>query len=148
MKVKITVTGKARPFEFNFIVHVTESIESRKLEDDFYVNYSKNRQVPIGKHHEIEIISPDLSKESSFKWIHVHRSKKDNKLYVCIVDHLSTIEETLEILEMWAAGTLYTIRFHKMFDCLIAEDEAINRDYKNALKKLKDNFNIVANIEA
>lgn len=146
MKLKVTVTSKSGTYELVCLIHASKNARYRKLNKEFYLAEGRNKRVPKGFHHEIEIIAPDPGDFPNFKKLHIHYSKKNNP-FVCIIWPMPTIEYAFKILEMWAAGTVYSIITGQGFMGLFTYQEAGNEDFARVLELLKNEYSIVATIE-
>ena len=147
MKIKTIITSKKDNYEIIFKIHDTKNVGDRKLEKYFYAQYSTDKKVFTGLHHEIEIVSPDFSKYPHFEKMHIHISKDSSKPFICNIFQVKTKKHLTKILEMWATGTVYTIVTGMSFDNLMTSEEAKNEEYARVLKVLKDDYGITATFE-
>lgn len=142
MKRIVVVTSKEETYKFIFLICATKSSRTRLIEDSFYINWSINKKVPTGLHHEIEVISPDLSSHPAYKKMHVHLSGKNHKKYVCFTEPLPDKKSVLNLLRMWTAGTVYTIENDIGFENLFTTGESTSEGFSRELSRLKEEYGI------
>lgn len=143
----VEVSSEKSSIMFSFIIHYSDDIDSRKIDDSFYINYSLTKKVPEDLHHEIEICFPDISSQKNVEKIHFYKSIKDEGTpYVCWTAHVKYIRQAVSILKMWSAGTAYTINHGEGFERFFTEDELAQCSFENGLKILKEEYGIIAKV--
>ncbi|WKZ24748.1 MAG: hypothetical protein QY321_04000 [Patescibacteria group bacterium] len=147
MKKKITVVVKSARHQieyyiFTFLIKETNRIGLRKIEKEFYIKHSKSHSVPRGKHHEIEIIEPNMVLQKNHEKIHFHLSAKDDKPYICWTRRVPNMDRALDIITIWSAGTVYTMKNNIGFEKLSSNDDLDNDIFENVMNKLKRYYKI------
>ncbi len=107
MKLTIKVATKRGIHQFAVIIHALDSPDQFHMDPvGFYEKYSKS--IPRGIHHELEIVEPD---ESLFErhFLHVHKSRKTGKLFICYPLHVPDTQKAREVFETWCLGSVATI---------------------------------------
>ena len=126
-KVAIKVTANTRYsfYNFNFLIHVSSSPDEQRIEaKEFYLKWAG--KIHDGTHHEIQIVSDSLINNVDYvkkpSKLHIHPSLKfPGEEYMCWTGHLPTIEVALKALELWCAGTIFTLENDKDFGVLFEE---------------------------
>lgn len=142
MTAKVVVRSKTTEYEFSLKLHRANQPSEQQIEAEFYAQYSLEHKVPEGPHIECEVISPTLWSHPMHKKIHIHRSNKTGGWYVCWTNPLPDETAALHLLEMWCAGTVYTMESGNGFETLLSPDELMGSDFHKALIKLSNEFSI------
>ena len=135
-KKSFTVLDGENSVQFELIIHEVLGPGELLIEDEFY-EYNDGK-IPVGKHWEIEIISPAGIKGPG---THVHTSKKNGKEFVCWPFQLASYEQALAMLKIWMVGTVFTLNSGKRmaFDAVFninIKDFDINDTYFEAMGKI------------
>ncbi len=79
--------------------------------------------------------------------MHIHRSSKNDSLFICWASKLPTMESALNILKFWAVGAVYVIENGGGFASLATDEEFISANFKEALERIKERHGISAEIK-
>ncbi len=112
MNKQVIVTGAKSDYSFLFVLHKSDSVSEHKIEAGFYKKSSVAGTPPEGPHFEIEIIT-DLQAvypEGRHEHVHIHPSEKfPGRKFVCWTQPVETLEKAIAVMNLWAAGTVYTL---------------------------------------
>lgn len=107
MNVSVVVQSKASPQRFSALIHKLVDQGSFHLEPvEFYERWGKS--VPELPHHEIEIVEPD-DRFFNQHTLHIHRSRKTGKPFVCYPQRMKTIEQAIAVFQTWCLGSVATV---------------------------------------
>jgi len=146
METKISVEvnvlfEKNKKYNFIFSFYETDGPLYRKIEDEFYIKNSLLGKVFEGRHFEMQILKPDVSKLVNSNKIHFHFSQKDGGTYICWTNQVKSLEEALKLAKFWSAGTTLTIE--KDIDLLIIFQKEL-ADINRTLETLEKEYDVVA----
>lgn len=112
MKQNVSVRSGNSVYEFAFALHYSESIDEQKIEEGFYKDNSVKRAPPEGSHFEIEVLTDTkaLCPNGQHDNVHIHPSRKHvGHKFVCWTQQIETSEKAIAVMNLWAAGTVYTL---------------------------------------
>ena len=136
MQVRVIVTRAAKKYGFSADIHAHSSSGTFFLDpEDFYRKWGK--KVPE-QHHEIEITEPS-TEELRRVALHVHKSEKSERLFVCYPLEISEFARALDIFKVWCGGTVLT--WERGID-LNAIDTECGGDKERCLAVLAERYNI------
>ncbi len=136
MQVRVIVTGATKKHGFSANIHAHTSPGTFFLDpEDFYRKWGG--EVPE-QHHEIEITEPS-NEELRRVALHVHASKKSERLFVCYPLAIPEFPRALDIFKVWCGGTVLT--WEKGID-LNTIDTECGGDKERCLAVLAERYNI------
>lgn len=103
----MTIMSKQGSYRFAAIFHPAEKPEDFHLDPvTFYEQWGKS--IPQGLHYEVEIIEPE---EKFFEQhvLHIARSRKNGKLFICYPRPIPTLEDAVQVFRTWCLGSVLTI---------------------------------------
>ena len=93
-----------RQTEFTIVAHLSTAVDERLIEPAFYTE-----GVPVGGHHELEVLEPPLWNHAHVAHIHFHRVLATGRNFVCWTGALPTLHAVETVLRIWCVGTAYTM---------------------------------------
>lgn len=140
----VEVYYKGDTLFFTFMLHLSDDINSRRIDEEFYIKWSVDHKIPTGEHYEIQISYPDPIKQ---KCVHFYESKKDEAgLYVCWTKHVPDIKTALNIIKLWSAGNIYYREFGVDFITIFTEEDLANSVFDNGFKILAEEYGITVKV--
>ena len=142
-KLIIVKTKDGKEYDFETFLHKASTPEEQQIEAEFYEKYSPQKSVPEGIHYEIEVLLlPASLTFIQFARLHVYKSKKNGKEFLCVTIPIPTLEKALEVLTCWCAGTVYTIETGKDFGLLFKEHGIPNDNFAKLQSALIEHHDI------
>ncbi len=138
---RIIVNINTTDHHYRFIgdIHIATKDEELNLDLQlFYMTYRSEGDLISFPHHEIEIITDCSGFEHSSK-LHIHKSEKTNKPFVCWTSDIKTIADAEKVFRLWCVGTVYTLITGNDFATIFYE--AKTQD--NYFKKMAEEYKIV-----
>lgn len=142
MQAKITIGSQKRDYQFFVTFHHSSGPAEHQIEHEFYVSSSLSHSVPPGKHIECEVVSPALWEHPAADKIHLHKSTKNGKWYVCWTNPVPDVATAQRILELWCAGTVYTMEHGEKFDKLLVPEEHTGDYFPQTITRLSEELGI------
>jgi len=142
----VTVTDKAgSKTTFDLCVHQTERDADRHLELSWYKE--NGGALPVGTHHEVEVISlqPDCDRRA--KHLNFHQSVKDGTDFMCYPNSLPTREETDFLITLWAMGTVHAILTGKSLISVL-RDYSFNNEKAKAWYEGEGGYSVALQAQA
>ncbi len=136
MEAKLTVHSRKseKRYDFSFRIYKSEKVDDLQIEPGFYEQHSS---LPEGIHYEIEIISPDIKSFPYAKKIHYHTSAKSSKDFICWTGSISSTQQVVGLVSMWAAGSVHTIETGEDFAKLYKRHNINLTDHRTLVYLLK-----------
>jgi len=86
-------------------VHLTATRDERRIEQPFYDEWANGGF--DGPHVELEVIEPELWKESNAPQFHFHPSEKTGQPFVCWTYQVPDENHARILFDCWALATAY-----------------------------------------
>lgn len=142
MEINLTIQAPCGRHKFSAVVHRLGSPDQFFLDPLlFYKKWGK--QIPEGRHHEIEIKQPNPEELRQHK-LHVHISERSGQPFVCYPLAIPTPERAQELFQVWCVGTV------GMIDCGIDLNivyKECGDDAKKYLKLMDEKYRVWVAVE-
>lgn len=104
MKIYVKLVAKKQIFQFSANIWVHNRVGDFHLPPiEFYDKFWGS--IPEVPHHEVEILIPGESTLRQFG-LHVHRSKKTDKPFICFPRRLPTLKSAMDLFTIWSTGAV------------------------------------------
>lgn len=117
MRIKIEVKTPTGTLTFESKVHISESLEGRAIEEEYYRKWRGDKSVPKGLHHEFELV----------KWpaitFHTHVHPTTGKRFVCWTGDLPKIEIARNLFRMWCLLEAWGHSYGRDYGTLVQEGQ-------------------------
>ncbi len=137
MKANLTIESDNNEYQFDFIVHKSESQNDQMIESEFYKTWSPDHKMPELTHFEMELVSPNLEQHKYVKSIHIHTSLKNGKKFICWTLPVTDKHTFMSIILLWSLGTAYTMETGIDFQTLYEKHKIEMLDFKSMISVLK-----------
>lgn len=105
--------------KFALMIHRTKVDDDRRLEIEFY---KKNGVVPVGIHHEVEVLSvdPDCGDKRALH-LNFHKSERNGLEHVCYPIPVPTTWEVDELIALWTLGITHAVQTRESLNDVIGK---------------------------
>ncbi len=139
--ISIVVKSKNGTFVFHFQTWVSNSPSELQIEDEFYLKFSKTNALPVGDHHEMEILSyQNLEHDPNVKQLQIHKSKKTNGYFISWPNQIEKDTDMIMILWLWSVGTIFTMETGKKYQ---EEIGSSRMDIQKCIDHFRKHYGIV-----
>lgn len=102
------ITPEYKELKIECLVHLVEKQEDLCIEEEFYKEYSIDKEIPKFPHNELELSEIQISnffESFDVMNLHIHKTKED-KMFLC---YLSRIDDNDigNLLKIFAIGSMY-----------------------------------------